>query len=334
MIDTKNQIETERLAALKRYDILDTPPEEAFDRITRLAKTALNMPIVLVSLVDANRQWFKSKQGLDAAETPRDISFCTHAIEHNEPLIIRNALEDPRFYNNPLVTGEPYIQFYLGMPLRTPDGHNIGTLCAIDQKPRDLSIDEIGMLGDLARLVIEELEHRRIAITDHLTGAMTKRSFQQDVQKEMDRAQRYNRPTSLIMFDIDHFKEVNAKHGHVAGDALLQNLASICKSNLRGVDLFARLGGEEFAIVLPETNRLSAMTVAEKLRNIIAETPITFRDQELKITASFGITVIDNEDVSIEALLQRTAEAVHRAKITGRNRTVFIGADANLFDVA
>ena len=98
--------------------------------------------------------------------------------------------------------------------------------------------------------------------------------------------------------------------------------------------MFARLGGEEFAIVLPETNRLSAMTVAEKLRNIIAETPITFRAQEINVTASFGITVFNNEDVGVEALLNRTAEAVHRAKITGRNRTVFIGADANLFDVA
>ena len=237
MIDSNSQKENERLAALERYDILDTPQEESFDRITRLAKTALNMPIVVISLVDANRQWFKSKQGIDTLETPRDISFCTHAIEGNEPLIIRNALDDPRFVDNPLVTGEPHIRFYVGIPLKTPSGHNIGTLCAIDQKPRDLSIDEIRILDDLARLVIEELEHRRIAVNDYLTGAKTRRSFQLDVQKELDRAQRYNRPTSLIILDIDHFKKVNVKYGYVAGDAMLQNLASICKTNLRSVDM-------------------------------------------------------------------------------------------------
>jgi len=334
MIDTYKQKETERLAALKRYDILDTPQEESFDRITRLAKTALQMPIVLVSLVDANRQWFKSKQGINTQQTSRDISFSTHAIEQDEPLIIRNALNDERFRDNPLVTGEPYIRFYLGMPLRTPDGYNIGTLCAIDQKPRDLLVDEISMLGDLARLVVDELEHRQIAVIDSLTGVQTRRSFHTDIKDEMDRAQRYNRPTSLVMLDVDQFRTVNVKHGHVAGDAVLRSLTSTCKANLRSVDVFARLGGEEFAILLPETNRLGAMMAAEKLRNTIAETPISIQGQEIKVTASFGITVFDCEDVSVEALLKRTNEALQRAKITGRNRTVFMGADANLFDVA
>ncbi|NKB47900.1 MAG: GAF domain-containing protein [Alphaproteobacteria bacterium] len=163
MIYSIDPNEAERLAALHRYGILDTPSEETFDRITRLAKFALDVPIVLVSLIDSNRQWFKSKQGLDTPETPRDISFCTHAIQQDAALIITDALDDPRFRENPLVTGPPYIRFYIGVPLRTPDGHNIGTLCAIDQQPRELSDDDIHILRDLAGLVMDALELRRLA---------------------------------------------------------------------------------------------------------------------------------------------------------------------------
>ena len=317
--------EADRLAALQRYDVLDTPPEESFDRITRLAKTALQMPIVLVSLIDAERQWFKSRQGLDATETPRDISFCTHAIMRDEPFIIPDALEDPRFRENPLVTGAPNIRFYIGIPLKTPDGYNIGTLCAIDQQPRELSDDQISLFWDLARLVMDELELREIATTDSLTGAQTRRSFDLDVKREMDRAKRYNRPAAFVSFDVDHFKTVNDTYGHAAGDAVLQSLASTCKAKLRSVDLFARLGGEEFVILLPETDRAGAMNAAEKLREIIADTPIIFDDQQITITASFGVTVADSEGGSVQSILMRADEAMYQAKTGGRNKTVFLG---------
>ena len=334
MIDLNTPNESDRLVALQRYDVLDTPPEESFDRITRLAKSALQMPIVLVSLVDADRQWFKSRQGLEAAETPRDISFCTHAIEQDEPLIINNALEDARFRKNPLVTGEPHIRFYIGIPLRTPDGYNIGTLCAIDRKPRKLSSDEISLLRDLARLVIDELELRQIATTDSLTGAQTRRSFHLEVEREIERAKRYNRPAAFVAFDVDHFKTVNDTYGHAAGDKALQSLAAVCNASLRSVDLFARLGGEEFVVLLPETDRLGAMEVAEKLRNTIAVTPIVCDNQQFNITASFGVTVFDQEVASVHTLLNRADEALYQAKNAGRNRTVYLGKDTDLSDVA
>jgi GAF domain-containing protein len=129
----------ERLDALNCMELFDTPAEEAFDRITRLAKSVLEMPIVLVSLVDESRQWFKSNQDLNAGETPRNGAFCDLTIRNSEPLIVENALLDERFSDNPFVTGEPGIRFYAGVPLRTRDGHNIGTLCAIDLKPRAIS---------------------------------------------------------------------------------------------------------------------------------------------------------------------------------------------------
>lgn len=152
--------EAERLQALKDYEILDTPAEEAFDRITRIASRVLQTPISVISLVDANRQWFKSRQGLDATETPREIAFCTHAILQEEVMVVTDATQDPRFKDNPLVTGDPKIRFYAGAPLRTRQGHGIGTLCAIDRRPREITAEQSELLQDLAQLVIDEMELR------------------------------------------------------------------------------------------------------------------------------------------------------------------------------
>jgi GAF domain-containing protein len=144
----------------QRCEVLDTEPEEAFDRITRLAKTVLQMPMVVVSLVDRDRQWFKSRQGVGATQTPRDISFCTHTIQDTRPLVVTDAHVDPRFAASPLVLGEPYIRFYIGVPLRSRDGYNVGALCSTDTKVRRLSGEQINVLEDLGRLVVDELELR------------------------------------------------------------------------------------------------------------------------------------------------------------------------------
>lgn len=154
--------EIERLQALRALDVLDTPAEDRFDRLTRVAQRHFQVPIALVSLVDAERQWFKSKQGLDACETSRGISFCGHAILGGEIFCIPNALEDPRFADNPLVTGGPAIRFYAGAPLHAPNGQRVGTLCIIDSKPRRFSPEELSVLRDLADGVEAELERARL----------------------------------------------------------------------------------------------------------------------------------------------------------------------------
>lgn len=155
--------EASRLNALHLYRILDTATEKAFDDLTRLASTICDVPIGLVSLVDKDRQWFKSRVGLEASETPRDQAFCAHAIEFDDVMIVEDALEDPRFADNPLVTGEPHIRFYAGAPLTVGEDIRLGTLCVIDREPRQLTPSQLEALQVLRNAVVTQLELRRAA---------------------------------------------------------------------------------------------------------------------------------------------------------------------------
>src|SRR5690349_5074445 len=157
--------ESSRLRALRSYDILDTLPEEAFDRITGLATKILRAPMALVTFIDGDRQWFKSARGIDGLETSRDVAFCAHAILEEEALVVNDAREDPRFSDNPHVVGAPHVRFYAGAPLRTPDGYTLGSLCVLDTKPRTPSPEDRALLEGLAAIVMDELELRRTTQT-------------------------------------------------------------------------------------------------------------------------------------------------------------------------
>lgn len=155
--------EVERLAVVRRYDILDTPPDGAFDRITRIAARFFDVPIAIVSIVDHDRIWFKSRYGLAAEEIPRSPGLCASAILDNKPWVLTDAKVDPRSLTNPLVAGDFGLRFYAGVPLRTCDGFNLGTLCVIDREPRQVRDDELATLSDLGAIVMDELELRRSA---------------------------------------------------------------------------------------------------------------------------------------------------------------------------
>jgi len=150
--------EPERLQALRALLILDTPPEERFDRIVQFAAEEFDVPMALVSLVDSERQWFKARVGLQACETGRDVSFCAHAVHAGELLMVENALDDLRFVDNPLVTGDPHIRFYAGAPLRLRSGAVVGTLCVLDTRERRFDAVDRSILESLRDLAVAELD--------------------------------------------------------------------------------------------------------------------------------------------------------------------------------
>ncbi len=168
-----------RLAALYAMKLLDQGTNENFDRVTRLAAGLFGVPIALVSLVDADRQWFASRVGLDAAETPRCDAFCAHAILRPDVFVVEDARADPRFSDNPLVLGPPNIRFYAGAPISSSDGHLLGTVCVIDSEPRSLDDSQKEALRDLADLAERELQVIGMALTDQRTGLANRRAFVQ-----------------------------------------------------------------------------------------------------------------------------------------------------------
>ena len=241
--------EASRIGALHALNILDTLPEERFDRLTRLSKRLFGVPIALVSLIDTDRQWFKSSVGLDATETPRDISFCGHAILGNGTFVVPDASTDERFQDNPLVIAAPHIRFYAGCPLTVGNGGKVGTLCVIDWKPREFSAEDMALLRDLARMVEQELEAVQLATMDELTNLSNRRGFEALARHALDLCRRLQKSASLLYFDLDLFKQINDRFGHAEGDRALVSFAQLLSQTFRDSDVVARLGGDEFAVL-------------------------------------------------------------------------------------
>ncbi len=333
--------ETARLETLHRSGLLDSLPEQAYDDITLLASHICQTPMALMSLIDSDRQWFKSKVGFEAEQTPLETSFCAHAIlSPGELMIVPDARLDARFADNPAVTMGAKVRFYAGAPLVTAQGHALGSLCVVDNRPRQLNDTQKQALEALARQVMaqftlheqagemqtlnEKLE--RLSVRDELTGLANRRAFNIALQREIGRALHYSSPLSLVMLDVDDFKSYNDAFGHQEGDYVLQRVGAILASHLDEMAIAARYGGEEFALVLPATPAKQALEVAELVRSELQRVMWPRRP----ITASFGVATTavktsavktSSADLLTETALIAAADgALYAAKKSGRNR--------------
>ena len=459
-----------RLAELRETGLLDSDMDPLFDRATRLAARLTGTPIALVSLVDEDRQWFKSAVGLDVRETPRDVAFCAHAIlEPTSLFVVEDAKVDDRFATNPLVTGAPWVRFYAGAPLVTSAGHALGTLCVIDHEPRSLTAQESEALVGLASLVTAEIErelerrrltelkerHLRLAnevvnlsrfvdifsdaavgivvigdercvleanqayaeivgmgvdelvgqpisrfthpddqvstasaiekmasgliktsqlekryvradgsviwvsvsssclrdhtkgelrivslvqdVTDHvqlrsrlhhesrhdpLTDLPNRTLFDERLERSLRRVERGGQFVAVLFIDVDHFKEVNDRHGHEAGDVVLTHVARRLADVLRPEDVVARYGGDEFTVFGVIGHEDEAVGIVKRIQRALAQ-PVSWRDQVIEVTCSIGVSISSKPPGSAENLLRWADAAMYRAKRQGRNQAVF-----------
>lgn len=339
-----------RLEALYRYRILDSEREKSFDDLVVIAKAVCGTTMAAVTLIDVERQWFKSIQGIDAAENLRSESMCGHAIlQPREIMVVEDAQQDVRFHDNPVVTGDPHVRFYAGAPLISSDGLPLGTLCVFDPNPQHLAPDKAEALAALSRQVMLVMELRRFALdiqnhmvqrddyerllseyhdvllaqnadlteqsrTDALTGLPNRRAMAAALQDAVVSADGQPRQTCVALIDIDHFKHINDFQGHATGDRVLAELGALLRSHFAGRGLAARYGGEEFVALMPDVDLRTAELQCEFLRMAVADLPLGF-----PVTVSIGVAQ-HQADESTEQTLARADAALYRAKGNGRNR--------------
>jgi diguanylate cyclase (GGDEF)-like protein len=324
--------EQERLAALISMHVLDTDPDPRIDSFVRLTADLYDTPIALVSLVDHSRQWFKAGVGLQVREAPRDYAFCSHAIlTPDEVMVVEDATTDPRFADNPLVLGEPRIRFYAGATVRSPSGKALGTLCVIDTRPRTMDANGRGRLQVMAATVSTLLDLHRTAVElrlaathDGLTGLANRALFDQRLDAAVADALT-GRPCALVLLDLDRFKPVNDRLGHMAGDQVLRCVAERLRGAVRGGDLVARFGGDEFAILLADPADEAA--AAKLVRRIQAafSLPMALEGEQVWIQTSIGVAHCPLDAQEAGNLIRAADQALYQAKRSGSGLAVMAG---------
>ena len=318
--------ELDRLAAVRRYDILDTPPDGAFDRVAVIAARLFNVPIAIISIVDEDRIWFKSHHGLELEQIGRDPGLCASAILQNDVYSIIDATTDPRTLANPLVAGEFGLRFYAAAPLRTYDGFNLGTICVIDFQPRQsLSEVEKSTLQDLAAIVIDELELRlaarktvelevalrtqvvkneqalQLAKTDALTGLKNRLAFEEDIELNVFHKSKIWVDTVVVFIELDGFKTLNDTLGHQQGDRLLKTFSRAVQSTFRSEDFTYRISGDGFAVLLP-LKALSSpdslqISIKRRMAEVIEQISAVGFEQ---VSARIGISTLSEANFSFQ----------------------------------
>lgn len=335
-----------RLAAVRDIRLLDTPAEAVFDRMTQLAAKLTGAPVTFVSLVDADRDFYKSAYGLgEPLKTTRELmgrTFCHYAVVSGEPVVIEDATQLPVFKDVPTVNSLG-VRAYAGIPLKTATGEVLGSFCAVDFQAKKWTPLQIEVLSELAEASMREIRLRQalqeaeslnkqllaqvqrvdelnralteLATTDPLTGLNNRRAFDDGLDRELATVGRRHTPLSLLVLDIDHFKKVNDTFGHNLGDRVLMAVAQVLNDCARVTDLVARVGGEEFALVLPHTNSEGACGVAERIRLAVAQAHWL---DDMPITVSIGVATLQgSEDAA--GFFSRADAALYAAKAAGRN---------------
>jgi diguanylate cyclase (GGDEF)-like protein len=331
--------EPERLARVASTGLLYTPAEERFDRITRLARQFFGVQSCLISLIDSDQQWFKSRQGLNVACTARDVSFCSHAIIAEDVMVVEDTHADDRFAGNPMVLGAPHVRFYAGCPLLAREGSAVGTLCLLDPVPRLFARHQVQALEDFASWVETELQYQpmqqrltqlaahatsmeRAAMLDPLTGMWNRTGLDHFFSV------RPRVPHAVIVLDLDHFKNVNDTWGHLAGDQVLREVADRIRRTLRPEDFAARFGGEEFVMCVPQADMARAQLVAQRLLAAIGNAPFMPAGVRCDMTASIGVALYDGPDAALTEAFAAADAMLYAAKQSGRNQVRFMLTDS------
>ncbi len=314
--------ETQRLRALRSYDIIDTPAEVNFDILTRVAMHAINTPAAVIGLMDADRLWFKSQIGLGVPQLDRQIAFCAHAVMRPDELLVAPDLRhDARFRDNPLVLQAPFLRFYAGAPLVDRHGYALGTIAVVDTQPREFTDSQRVLLHDLSALVIGALENRQqtallgqLAMTDHLTGLANRAQFERALKSELALADRSGDAAILFYMDLDGFNKINDSYGHAAGDEVLACVAQRMAGQVRAGDLLARFGGDEFGLLLRQGDMASAELLAARIADEV-RTPITLSNgHRVSVSISIGIARSSACVNSMALLLANADQALYGAK--------------------
>ncbi|HEX7063279.1 MAG TPA: sensor domain-containing diguanylate cyclase [Woeseiaceae bacterium] len=329
---------TMKLASLHSIDPFYTPLEERFERITRLARRALKVPIAAITVVQGDRQWFKSISGLSLTEMPVDKSLCAPVLKENRPIIVSDTQLELDLMSKPLVCGNPGIRFYAGAPIRNADGNTIGTFCAMDIRPRTPDDDFRTILLDLADMAQRELfsvelrnaqsalvsklgKARRQAMFDPLTRLWNRRGGLELLNSALKEATHYNHTLGICLADIDNFKQINDQFGHQVGDQVLRRAAGGIVASVRPQDIVCRYGGEEFLVIVHDVNETGLVAVGERICAGMRKLAMSLSGEPLPATISVGVALrARDQSIGVDELIARADRALYASKRAGRDR--------------
>jgi diguanylate cyclase (GGDEF)-like protein len=260
-----------REQALKSLRLLDTAPEERFDRITRLAQRMFAVGAASISFLDVAREWHKSSVGLARQEVPLELSLLAHALHQDDVTVVVDTALDQRFQDHPHKLGQHSMRFYAACPLVTKNGLKVGALTLAGVEPRQFDDDDRALLRDLARLAEQELEGRQLGNMDPLTHLSNRSGFEDLAQHALNICRRFNKPATLLFFNVDGMAQINQRHGRAEGDLALAKLARIMIQTFRASDVIARLDNDEFVVLMTDTSEENARRALGRLNTALAE---------------------------------------------------------------